>query len=58
MTKPKFFKYFMDNIQEQFFSRHAFISDWKTCEYCKSFKNSFFNRTPPVAASDNPTTVQ
>ena len=23
-----------------------------SCEYCKSFKNSFFYRTPPAAALD------
>ena len=28
------------------------------CEYCKIFKNCFFYRSPPVAASDSPTTVQ
>ena len=23
-----------------------------SCEYCKNFKNSFFHKTPPVAASE------
>ena len=27
-------------------------------KYCETFKNSFFYRKHPVAASDNPTTVQ
>ena len=25
-----------------------------SCEYCEIFKNSYFHRTPPVAASENP----
>ena len=28
------------------------------CGYCEIFKNNFFYRIPPVAASDSPTTVQ
>ena len=23
-----------------------------SCEYCETFKNSFFHKTPPVAASE------
>ena len=29
-----------------------------SCGDCEIFKNSFFYRTPPVAASDSPTAVQ
>ena len=29
-----------------------------SCGYCKIFKNIFFYRKPPVAASDSPTTVK
>ena len=28
-----------------------------SCEYCEIFDNSFFYRTPPVAASDRATTL-
>ena len=39
-----------------FFKRDSNIC--VSCGYCEIFKNSFFYRTPPVAASDSPTTVQ
>ena len=30
-----------------------FDKDWLGCAYCKNFRNSYFHRTPPVAASVN-----
>ena len=37
-------------VLESNFNRDAGLK--LSCEYCKNFKNSFFHKTPPVAASE------
>ena len=38
------------HLLESLFNKEALLKRDTTCEYCEIFKNSFFNRAPPVAA--------